>query len=107
MATLFEITDATFDQEILRADVPALIDFGAPWCPPCRMIAPDVAKIAESFAGRVRVATCNIDNNPGLAERFSVMSVPMLLMIKDGNVVGQLIGAVPRAKIEELVNKAL
>src|SRR5689334_12835994 len=105
MAKLTEVTTASFDREL--AGLPVLIEFGAPRCPPCRMIEPEVAKIAERYAGRVRVLACNVDDNPELADRYSVLSIPTLLMFKDGEVVGQLVGAVPRAKIEELVSTAL
>lgn len=101
------VTDTTFDREILDPALPVLIDFGAPRCPPCRMIEPEVEKIAESFGDRIRVAKCNVDENPELQERFSVMSIPTLLMLKEGRVIGQLVGAVPRRMIEELVQSAL
>lgn len=107
MAQLHEVTSATFDRELAATPLPTLIDFGAPRCPPCRMIAPEVERVADSYAGRIRVVTCNADDNPELAERFHVFSIPTLLMIKDGHVVGQLVGAVPRRRIEELVEKAL
>jgi thioredoxin len=107
MGHLTEVTTSTFDREVGSAALPALVDFGAPRCPPCRMIEPEVEKIAASYAGRIRVVTCNVDENPELAERFSVFSIPTLLMMKDGHVVGQLVGAVPKRRIEELVEKAL
>jgi thioredoxin 1 len=103
MANLLAVTTETFDP----GGTPLLVDFGAPRCPPCRMIAPHVEKIAEQFAGRVRVVTCNVDENPELGDRFSISSIPMLLMFKDGKVVGQLVGAVSKARIEELVLSAL
>lgn len=107
MARLTEVTDSDFDATLAASELPMLVDFGAPRCPPCRMIAPYVEKVAEQYAGRARVVTCNADDNPELSMRFSVLSIPMLLMIKNGEVVGQIIGAVPRAKIEELVERAL
>ncbi len=95
-----------FDQTV-RASVPTLVDFTAPWCAPCRALAPTVAAIAADYAGRLQVATCNIDENQSIAQAFEIRSVPTLLVFKGGHVVGQLVGAVPRARIEALLAAAL
>jgi thioredoxin 1 len=106
-SNLLEIHDANFEAEALRSPVPMLIDFTAAWCPPCRAIAPHVDAIAVDYAGRLRVGKCDVDSNPELAARLDVRSMPTLLVFKNGRVVGQLVGAVPRAKIVSLIDRAL
>ena len=103
---VIEITDTNFD-ELLRAPLPLLIDFTAAWCAPCRVIKPHVEAIADAYAGRVRVGVCDVDSNQILAARLDVRSMPTLLLWGDGKVLGQIIGAVPRVKIEALVARAL
>jgi len=104
---LLEITDANFDAQALKAPLPVLIDFTAAWCPPCRAIAPRVAAIARDNAGRLTVGTCDADSNAELAARLDVRALPTLLLFKGGQVVGQIVGAVPKTKIEALVARAL
>jgi thioredoxin 1 len=104
---LLEITDTNFDSLALKAPLPILIDFTAAWCPPCRAIAPHVAAIAGDYAGRLTVGTCDVDSNGALAARLDVRAMPTLMLFKAGQVVGQIVGAAPRAKIEALVARAL
>ena len=104
---LLEITDSNFDALALNGAQPVLIDFTAAWCAPCRAIAPHVAAIARAYEGRLAVATCDADSNAELAARLDVRAMPTLLLFKGGQVVGQIVGAVPKAKIEALVAKAL
>jgi len=104
---LLEITNANFDAQALKAPLPVLIDFTAAWCPPCRAIAPHVAAIARDNAGRLTVGTCDADSNAELAARLDVRALPTLLLFKGGQVVGQIVGAVPKTKIEALVARAL
>jgi thioredoxin 1 len=104
---VLEIHDANFDAEALRSPLPVLIDFTAAWCPPCRAIAPHVDAIAAAYAGRLRVGKCDVDGSPELAARLDVRSMPTLMLFKDGKLVAQIVGAVPRAKIESLVGRAL
>jgi thioredoxin 1 len=104
---LLEITDTNFDTLALKATLPVLIDFTAAWCPPCRAIAPHVAAIARDHAGRLTVGTCDVESNAALAARLDVRAMPTLILFKAGQVIGQIVGAVPRAKIESLVGRAL
>jgi thioredoxin 1 len=87
------LTDATFDEALRKSSVPVLVDFWAPWCGPCKMIAPAVADLAKEFAGRAVVAKVNVDDNPRVAGRYGVMSIPTLLIFKNGQVVDQIVGA--------------
>jgi thioredoxin 1 len=104
---LLEVTDLNFGSEILKSSLPVLVDFWAVWCAPCRAIAPHVEALATQYEGQIRVGKCDIDANPQVPSQYDVRSIPTLLMFKDGQVVGQVVGAVPRAKIEELVKRAL
>jgi thioredoxin 1 len=104
---VLEVTDTNFDSEVLKSSLPVLVDFWAVWCAPCRAIAPHVEAIATEFAGKIRVGKCDIDANPQIPSQFEVRSIPTLLLFKDGKVMGQLVGAVPRAKLDDFVKKAL
>ena len=103
---LVEITDANFEKEVLQSELPVLIDFTAAWCPPCRAIAPHVAAIAAAQAGTLKVGTCDVDGNNELTCKLDIRAMPTLMVFKAGKVVGQIVGAVPRAKIEALVARA-
>jgi thioredoxin 1 len=100
-------TDDNFDVEVLRAAGPVLVDFWATWCPPCRVIAPFIDAVAEEFDGRARVGKVDVDQNPAVAERYGVQSIPTLLVFKDGKVVDARIGAVPRAELARLLDSQL
>ena len=104
---LITITDSNFEAEVLKSSEPVLIDFWAPWCGPCRAIAPVVEQLAGDYAGKLKVGKLDIDQHPKTATQYDVRSIPMLLLFKDGKVHGQIVGAVPRAKIEDMVKKAL
>jgi thioredoxin 1 len=101
------VNDMNFDTEVLASTVPVLVDFSATWCQPCRAIAPLVNQLAGEYEGRVKVTTVDIDESPATAQKFQIRGVPTLLMIKGGKVVGQQVGAVPKARIAALIDGAL
>ena len=97
------LTDATFDENVKASDVPVLVDFWAEWCGPCKMIAPVLEEIAEEQAGKVRIAKLNIDDNLDVTRRYDVMSIPTLILFKDGEPQARLVGAKPKgALLQEL-----
>lgn len=99
------LTDENFEQEVLKSERPTLVDFWATWCAPCRAIAPHVDAIAAKFDGKLNVGKLDIDSSPKVPTTYDVRSIPTLLLFKDGRVVGQIVGAVSKAKIEEFVRK--
>jgi len=106
-ANVLELNDDNFQSQVLQSDKPVLVDFWAVWCAPCRAIAPHVEALADQYKGKVAVGKLDIDANPGVASQFDIRSIPTLLIFKGGQVVGQLVGAVPRPKLEAMVEKAL
>jgi thioredoxin 1 len=96
-------TDAGFDQEVINSDKPVLVDFWAPWCGPCRAMAPTVDAIADEFAGRVKVGKLNTDDNQQTAMRFGIRSIPTLLLFKGGKVVEQRVGALPKPEVVKML----
>jgi thioredoxin len=101
------VTDATFATEVERSPLPVLLDAWAPWCGPCRMIAPVVDQLATELAGRARVAKLNVDENPVTASRFDVRSIPMLLVFKGGREVDRIVGVQPKSEIARRVERAI
>ncbi len=101
------LTDANWKQEVSEAQVPVLVDFWAEWCPPCRMIAPSVDALATAYAGRVKVGKLNVDENPDVSEAFSIRSIPTLLVLREGKVVDQQVGAVPQGRIAAMLDAQL
>jgi thioredoxin 1 len=106
-ANVNEVNDANFDKNVLGSDKPYLVDFWATWCAPCLAIAPHVESLANEMAGKVGVGKLNIDDNPGTAGKFGVRSIPTLILFKGGKPVDQIVGAVPKAKLEEMIKKHL
>ena len=104
---VFEVSDATFDQEVLRSEQPVLVDFWAVWCGPCKAIAPIVDGIATTYAGKLKVAKVNVDENAATPGRYNVRGIPSLLFFKDGKVTDQVVGFVPQDVIEEKVKSLL
>jgi thioredoxin 1 len=101
MATQF--TEANFEQEVLQSDVPVVVDFYADWCGPCKMMSPVVEKLADTYAGRVKIGKLNTDEAQSLAAKYGVMSIPNIVFFKNGEVVDRQIGAVPQSVLEEKI----
>ncbi|MBL8153366.1 MAG: thioredoxin [Anaerolineae bacterium] len=101
------VTDATFEAEVLNYDQPVLIDFWAEWCGPCRMVGPILDKLAKEFAGQVRIAKVNVDENPGLAQAFRVMSIPTIMLVKNRTIVFSQPGALPEPAFRDLLNQLI
>lgn len=104
---IVNVTDSTFETLILKSDTPALVDFWASWCAPCRAIAPLVDEIAGQYLGKVKVAKMNVDENPATPGKYGVRGIPTLILFKGGKVVDQVVGAVPKNQIKDLVEKGL
>jgi thioredoxin 1 len=104
---VLDLNDSNFEQQVLRSPVPVLVDFTAVWCAPCRAISPHIDAIAAASPGTLRVGKIDVDENHATTTRFDVRSMPTLMVFKGGQVVGQLVGAVPRARIEAMVANAL
>lgn len=98
-----KITESNFEQEVLGADIPVLVDFWADWCGPCRMLAPVLKEIADGYEGKVKVGKVNVDEEPELAGKFSVASIPTLILFKDGEIVNTSVGVRPKATIEAMI----
>lgn len=103
----FTATDENFQTEVIDYELPTLIDFWAEWCGPCRMVAPVLDKMAQEFAGQVRIAKVNVDENPGLSQAFQIMSIPTLMMIKDRTIVFSQPGAMPEPVIRDLIQQLI
>lgn len=103
----FIVTDATFEAEVLNHDKPVLIDFWAEWCGPCRMVAPTLEKLAKEFAGQVRIAKVNVDENPGLSQAFKVMSIPNIMMVKNRTIVFNQPGALPEPAFRDIITQLI
>ena len=102
-----ELTDATFEQEVLKSTMPVLVDFWAAWCGPCKMIAPIVEELATEYDGKLKIGKVDVDNNQKIAMQYGIRSIPTLLVFKGGKVVDQIVGAAPKKTLVEKLSKHL
>lgn len=107
MSAAASVTDSNFKQEVLESDVPVLVDFWAPWCGPCRMVAPVVDEIADQYAGQIKVVKVNTDENPSVASQYGIRSIPTLMIFKGGQRVDMVVGAVPKTTLASTLEKHL
>lgn len=107
MANLLEVNDKNWDAEVLKSDVPVLVDFWATWCGPCLALAPTVEAVAQDLTGRLKVVKCNTEESRALAGQYGIMNIPALLLFKDGKVVDQIIGNQPKSRILQKVEPHL
>jgi len=105
MSAAAQVTDSSFKAEVLESDVPVLVDFWAPWCGPCRMVAPVVDEIAQQYDGQVKVVKLNTDENPSIASQYGIRSIPTLMIFKGGQRVDMVVGAVPKSTLADTLEK--
>ncbi len=104
---VIHVSDSEFDAKVLKNNIPCLVDFWAPWCGPCKAIGPVIDELADEFAGKVQLTKMNVDDNPATPGKFGIRAIPTLILFKDGEVVDQITGAVGKAQLIELLNKAV
>lgn len=107
MANAVEITDATFDDEVVNSDTPVVVDFWAEWCGPCKMIAPIVEELAGEYDGKVKFTKMDVDSNPKTPMQFGIRGIPTLLIFNEGKAVGQIVGALPKTMLKQRVEEAI
>lgn len=105
MSEVLHINDADFESVVVNSNIPVLLDFWAPWCGPCKMIAPVLDKLAPEFAGKVKIVKMNVDDNQATLAQFGVRSIPTLLLIKNGQVVATQVGALPKTQLANFINQ--
>jgi thioredoxin 1 len=104
---LLHVNDKNFASEVLNSDLPVLVDFWATWCGPCRSISPIVEELAKEFVGKVKVTKLNVDENPAIPGQYGVRGIPTLILFKGGKILDQIVGAVPKARLKTMIEKAL
>ncbi|HXW28229.1 MAG TPA: thioredoxin [Xanthobacteraceae bacterium] len=102
-----KVSDATFETEVLKASEPVVVDFWAEWCGPCRMIAPALEEIAGTMGSKVKVVKLNVDENPATASKYAIMSIPTLMIFKNGQLASRQVGAAPKQKLEQWISAAM
>jgi len=102
-----KVTDATFDQDVLKATGPVVVDFWAEWCGPCRMISPALEEISTALDGKVKIVKLNVDENPATAAKYGIMSIPTLMLFKGGELASRQVGAAPKAKLQQWITSAV
>jgi thioredoxin 1 len=107
MADTVKFTDDNFDSEVINSDLPVLVDFWAEWCGPCRMITPIVEEMAAEYDGKAKIGKVNVDENPDVSAKFGIRSIPSLLIFKNGEVVDQVVGAVPKSQLKKQLDAQL
>ncbi len=106
-SSLLHVNDKNFADEVLNADLPVLVDFWATWCGPCRSISPIIEELAKEFTGRVKVTKLNVDESPATPSQYGVRGIPTLILFKGGKILDQIVGAVPKARLITMIEKAL
>lgn len=99
------VTDSTFEQEVLKADIPVLVDFWAPWCGPCKAVAPVVEDLSKEYEGRLKVVKLNTDENPKTSQAYKIRGIPSLFLFKGGQVIEEVVGAVPKSTLSKAIDK--
>ncbi len=107
MSDVQQINDSSFEADVLKSELPVLIDFWAPWCGPCKQIAPVVDELAKEYAGRLKIVKMNVDENPQTPSKYGVRGIPNLILFKGGQVRDQIIGAVPKAQLVKAINQVV
>ena len=105
MADLLHVTDGNFDEEIVKADIPAMVDFWAEWCGPCKTVGPTVEALAKEYEGKIKIAKMNVDENRETPAKFGIRNIPTLILFKDGGVAQTIVGAQPKSHLEEELKK--
>ena len=107
MTKPIEVTDSNFEQEVINSDIPVIVDFWAIWCGPCKMIAPIMEEFASEYDGKVKITKLDVDNNPNVAVKYGIRSIPTVLLFKDGKIIEQIIGAYPKSYFQDKISKIL